>query len=130
MAQSSLNLIMIFNADGGLLNGVRDSFWKTFAPASYPCALCALAFGFFTVKADWKRFLEGVCAQKVELHKDDYRERLPEFMGELPVILLERANGDLETIASAEEMERMTRLDQLIALCRSRLEERGVGVAA
>lgn len=123
-------LVMIYNADGGLLNAVRDSVWKTFAPTSYPCALCALAFGFFTMHAEWKRFLERVPIAKLELHRDDYREELPGFDGALPVILLERADGTFDVLASAAEMEAMDGLGKLIALCEQRLHGLGVALAA
>lgn len=123
-------LVMIYNADGGLLNAVRDSFWKTFAPASYPCALCALAFGFFAMHGAWKRFLARVPLQRRELHKDDYREELPRFDGALPAILLQRADGRLDLVASAAQMEAMEGLDELIAHCERRLGELGLVLPA
>lgn len=123
-------LVMIYNANGGLLTAVRDSFWKTFAPASYPCALCALAFGFFTMRAEWKRFLARVPLPKRELHKDDYREQLPRYGGALPAILLQRADGSLELVASAEEMEAMKHLGELIDLCERRLRDFGLTLTA
>lgn len=121
-------LVMVYNAPGGLLWAIRDSFWKTFAPASYPCALCALAFGFFTAHGDWKRFLTRVQIGKTELHSDDYRAALPGFAGRLPAILLIDGDGEPQMIAYAEEMEAMTRLDQLIELAEARLRAAGVAV--
>ncbi len=114
-------LVMIYNADGGLLNAVRDSFWKTFAPASYPCALCALAFGFFTVKREWKAFLNRVPFETIELHRDDYRKHLPGFEEKLPVILLRDERGGVRIVASADEMNAMGDLSQLIELAERRL---------
>lgn len=121
MPEPRPSFVMIYNADGGLLNAVRDSFWKTFAPASYPCALCALAFGFFTAKREWKAFLERVPLEKIELHRDDYREHLPGLEEKLPVILLREPDGGLRLLVSADEMNAMEELDQLIALAERRL---------
>lgn len=129
MMSPPARLVMIYNADGGLLNGVRDSLWKTFAPASYPCALCALAFGFLAMHGEWKRFLARIPLPRRELHKDDYRGELPGFAGALPAIVLERADGSLDLIASASEMAAMAGLGELIAHCERRLGERGLILA-
>lgn len=123
MASKSAQLVMIYNAEGGILNGLRDSFWKTFAPQTYPCALCALAFGFFRARKPWREFLKRVPLEKRELHLDDYREALPEFIEPLPVIALSRSDGSIEVLVSAAEMNAMDRLDQLIALVEQRLAE-------
>ncbi|MEE4152880.1 MAG: hypothetical protein V2I27_01855 [Erythrobacter sp.] len=129
MTAPPARLVMIYNADGGFLNGVRDSFWKTFAPASYPCALCALAFGFFAMHGAWKSFLGRVPLPICELHRDDYRRKLPGFDGALPAIVLQRADGSLDMVANAPEMEAMRGLGELVALCDRRLGELGLILA-
>ena len=116
---------MIYNAPAGLPYAVRDSFWKTFAPTSYPCALCALAFGFFTMHREWREFLGRQPHEVMDLHSDDYHEVFPDLEERLPVILLRREDGSREIIASAAEMEAMTRLEQLVSLAERRLAEVG-----
>jgi hypothetical protein len=37
-----VKLVIVYNANEGLLAGAMDSLHKLFAPASYPCKLCAL----------------------------------------------------------------------------------------
>lgn len=128
MTPTPPKLILVYNADGGLLNALRDSFHKTFAAQSYPCPLCALAFGFFTVKREWKRFLQRVPLEKVELHRDDHAARLPGLTLPLPVIALELPNGALKPMVTAQEMEAMERLDQLIGLSERRLAAAGIGL--
>lgn len=120
-------LLMIYNAPGGLVYAVRDSFWKTFAPASYPCALCRLAFGFFAARREWKDFLARVPLKQVELHRDDYREHVPGWEGKLPVILLRERDGALRVVVSADEMNAMDDLKQLIGLVERRLRSALVG---
>jgi hypothetical protein len=119
-------LYHVYNADGGLLNAVKDSFHKTFAPASYPCALCALAFGFFAMRGEWKRLRRDILVPQYELHRDDYVAVLPDLDERLPVIVLREADGKLRPIVRAAEMEAMERLEELVALTRSRLAEAGV----
>ena len=121
MSKANSQLVMIYNAPGGLLYAVRDSFWKTFHPSTYPCALCALAFGFFAMHREWRDFLERQPHEVVELHADDYREELPELAERLPVILLRGGDGSHEVIVSGSEMEAMTRLRQLVELAERRL---------
>lgn len=121
-------LIMVYNADGGLLNAIKDSFHKTFAPETYPCPLCALAFGFFTMERDWRQFLARVPLPKIELHRDDYGECLPNVEQKLPVIVLRSGRGRLQIIASASEMQAMDDLNQLIELAERRLEEAGISL--
>ena len=133
MSTDRRTLVMVYNADSGLLNAVRDSFWKTFAPGSYPCALCVLAFGFFTMHREWKEFLARGPFEQSELHRDDYRERLPDFAGKLPVILLSEDGADARgvfagpyrIVVSADEMNAMDDLDQLIGLAERRLAGTG-----
>ena len=36
---------MIYNADGGLVNGALDLLHKTFSPATYACRLCDVTYG-------------------------------------------------------------------------------------
>ncbi len=126
MIQPEARLFLVYNADSGLLNAVRDSFWKTFRPSTYPCALCALAFGFFMMHRRWRRFLERVPLEKVELHRNDFHRELPGLEQRLPAIVLARSDGSRALIASANEMEAMGNLDELIALSARRLGEQGV----
>ena len=121
MTEKNAQLVMIYNAPGGLLYAVRDSFWKTLSPSTYPCALCALAFGFFTMHREWRAFLDRQPHEVVDLHSDDYGERFPDLAEDLPVILLVHQDGSREVIATAGEMEAMTRLGQLVELCERRL---------
>jgi len=121
MSEPNSQMVMIYNAPGGLLYAMRDSFWKTFNPSTYPCALCALAFGFFTMHREWRDFLERQPHQVVELHVDNYREKFSDLTERLPVILLCRADGSHQVIVSASEMEAMTRLGQLVELAERRL---------
>jgi hypothetical protein len=53
-------LILVYNADSGVLNMVKDAVWKVLQPSTYPCSLCALTYGWVSMHERWRRFL--VCA--------------------------------------------------------------------
>ena len=55
-----MKLVIVYNANEGLLAGAMDSLHKLFAPASYPCKLCALTYGLLSMRGEWRRFLDGV----------------------------------------------------------------------
>ncbi len=58
MKRTSPTLICIYNADGGVLNAARDMAHKILAPATYPCSLCALTYGAFTMQSEWRRTID------------------------------------------------------------------------
>lgn len=45
-----MRLVIVYNANAGLLAGAMDSLHKLFAPASYPCKLCALTYGLLSMR--------------------------------------------------------------------------------
>jgi len=38
-------LLFVYNADGGLLPGLKDMFHKILSPGTYPYSLCAVTYG-------------------------------------------------------------------------------------
>ncbi|MEE4200727.1 hypothetical protein [Erythrobacter sp.] len=126
MNDARRTLYYIYNADRGLLNAVRDSFHKTFAPDSYPCALCALAFGFFTMKPGWRKLRGQIAIEQKELHRDDYRRPFHDLEERLPVIVLRGEDGATEVLVRAEEMEAARNLEELVATTRKALARAGV----
>ena len=52
-------IIMVYNANGGVFPGIADVIHKTFAPGSYPCNLCLLAFGNFGKKGGMEKFFSN-----------------------------------------------------------------------
>ncbi len=118
---SAKQVILVYNAYGGIYPGIVDFVHKEMFPKSYPCNLCYLTFGTFSMKAEWKEFLESLPYKKTELHKDDFKRRyLPESLP-LPVILI--SNGTtVEILVSAEEINQRKTLQQLKELVQSKIE--------
>ncbi len=110
-------LIFIYNADGGIAQGIMDSIHKTLSPATYPCSLCALTYGTFTMDRRWRDWLKALPVPSLFYHQDDtpYRDV------DLPVVLVERG-GQIDTIVSAERLGELASVDALIAEIETRLQ--------
>ena len=121
MTSPQSRLILVYNANGGVLNGLRDSVWKAFRPSTYPCSLCALTYGWVSMHGSWRRFLDGLPHTKVFHHKDDFAEAFPGQQVALPVILLAPADGAPHVLVSAAELDALPDLPALIALVETRL---------
>ena len=121
MTSPQSRLILVYNADSGVLNMVKDAVWKVLRPSTYPCSLCALTYGWVSMHGRWRRFLDGLPLAKVFHHKDDYAAAFPGQQVALPVILLAPANGAPQVLVSAAELDGLPDLAALIALVDTRL---------
>jgi hypothetical protein len=120
-------LLMIYNADGGLVNGALDLLHKTLSPSTYACRLCELTYGPFGMKRDWRTTIEALPLPVRFLHRDEWLVERPGDATPLPAILAERADGGLETLVSAADFEGVTSLGSLRALLAARLAAVGEG---
>jgi hypothetical protein len=107
---SADRLIFVYNANGGIAQGILDSVHKTLSPATYPCSLCAITYGAFAMDRHWRAWLKALPVPSVFYHKDDspYRDLA------LPVVLVERGT-EIETLVSAERLNTLGSVDALIA---------------
>jgi hypothetical protein len=109
-------LIFIYNADGGIAQGVMDSVHKTLSPSTYACSLCAVTHGVFRMDPKWRAWLKALPIPTEFEHKDDTPHRdVP-----LPAILAERS-GQVATLIGARELADVATVDALIALLEARL---------
>ncbi|KPP91147.1 hypothetical protein [Erythrobacter sp. HL-111] len=123
---ATARLVLVYNADGGLLNAVKDAVHKAVRPATYPCSLCALTYGWAAMHSDWRRFLFRLPLEKVFLHRDEAAKALGGTQLDLPAILLDAGAGEPLVLVSAAELNAMQHRRALMALLLERLEETGV----
>ncbi len=117
---SATDIILVYNAWGGIYPGLVDFINKEFFPASYPCNLCYQTFGTFSMKKEWKHYLEGLPYKKRELHKDNFQRLYkPENLA-LPVILV-TDGSNVQVLASAEELNQQRSLEALIEVVNYKL---------
>ena len=109
-------LIFVYNADGGLLNALRDMVHKIASPATYPCSLCTLTYGPFAMRRDWRAFLGTLNCAKLFLYRDEVRKVLLMDDLALPAILLARGPGEPEVLISASALDGLPDLVSLIEI--------------
>ncbi len=104
-------LLIVYNADSGLINALMHAVHKQFYPETYPCSLCAITYGAVSMHGEWKRFLDALPLEVVFHHKDDFAESYPE-LGEgganetaLPAILVGERGAQPKVLLSAPELD-------------------------
>ena len=118
--------MFVYNADGGVLNALRDTWLRLRSPQTYPCQLCKLTVGVRGMNPRWKRFLDSLDLPVVFMHRDEFRSAYAASSWrnvDLPVALLQSGRG-LEVVVSAGQMRRATTAKELIASVRAGLETR------
>lgn len=85
-------IILVYNAKSGKLNVVKDFFIKEFLPSKYPCNLCSITFGTFTMKKQWKAFLDSLPLEKEFLHKDEFASKYALSFNQFPAIFVADTN--------------------------------------
>lgn len=121
MLNKAQTLILIYNADGGVANALKDGLHKWLSPQTYPCSLCALTYGAVSMRGEWRRFISALPLPSVFLYRDEFRRDLDARNLALPAILLAEGPGEPAVLVSAAELAALPDLAALIALMRARL---------
>lgn len=114
-------LLFVYNADGGLLPGLKDTFHKILSPATYACSLCAITYGATSMRPEWKAFIKSLSAEVEFLHRDEFIRAYPQHCTQpLPAAFSIDADGSLSLFIEPAEMQ-ATDLNGLMALVQQRL---------
>jgi hypothetical protein len=108
-------LIFVYNAGGGLFNGLADLAHKIFSPQTYSCNLCGLTYSHFGMKEEWKEFLGSLALPLEFLHRDEFQVGYGKAGIPLPAILTKRGNEltlllDASAINSCKTLEDLQQL--------------------
>jgi hypothetical protein len=116
-----MRLVIVYNANAGLLAGAMDSIHKLAAPATYPCKLCALTYGLVSMRREWRAFLDGLGTELLFHHRPDFRAAFPQVAEwPLPLIAVEQ-DGQLTVLVRAADFASIADLPQLMAVVARRL---------
>ncbi|MFW9877418.1 MAG: hypothetical protein ACFFG0_30380 [Candidatus Thorarchaeota archaeon] len=129
-------LIFVYNADsGGFFAGLKDTLHKTFKKSTYQCNLCAVTFGAFGMKKDWKNFVNDLDVpvefkkkdkfQFEFLHKDEFSDKYNVVDAKFPSAYLLDKSG-LDLFISQAEMNAVKTIDELKDLVNKKLEKFGL----
>lgn len=105
-------IVFVYNADSGLFNTLTDIAHKVFAPQTYECNLCAITYGNFAMRQEWKEFLETLGAELEFLHRDELAKRYGMRDVQLPAIFRKQDHA-LELWIGAEEINACKDIDDL-----------------
>jgi hypothetical protein len=127
MNQPSTRLLLVYNADGGILNAIKDAINKQVSPRTYRCSLCAITYGAVSMHGEWRRFLASLNLGVVFHHRDDFSRTYPDLDIALPAILIAECEKSVRLLLSAKELdtiadaaELMTRLEEKLVIERLR----------
>jgi len=90
-------LIMVYNADSGILSTLLDAVQKVVTPSSYDCPLCKVTHGAVTMRWEWRQFLGSLPLAKTTLHRDEFVRLYPGSSAQLPAIFV-REEGRLPVV--------------------------------
>ena len=114
------SILFVYNADSGIFNTLTDMAHKIFAPESYSCNLCAITYGNFAIREEWKEFLETLDAGLEFLHRDEYIARYGLTDTLLPAVFLKKGEA-LELWIAADEINRCSSVEDLKALITAKM---------
>ncbi|TGE14535.1 hypothetical protein [Hymenobacter elongatus] len=113
-------LIFVYNADTGLVNGLLDLAHKVVSPATYKCSLCALTYG-ARMRPEWKAFLNSLPVRARFFHRDDFSATYPQLAAtNLPAVFRQATGKKPALFVSAAELNQ-TDLPGLMHLLQQRL---------
>ncbi len=118
-------LVIVYNANAGIVAGVMDSVHKLVSPATYPCQLCAVTYGLTSMRREWRAFLDELGLETLFHHRPDFRAAFPAAADwPLPLVAVEQA-GALTQLVSAADFAAIPDLPTLIGVVRARLGQLG-----
>jgi len=98
-------LIFVYNADSGILNTGMHGMHKMLFPSSYPCSLCAITYGTFSMRKEWKAFIEELSISVDFMHRDEWL-KYTDRSDDLPAVLYENSRG-IEVVLSKSQLDVM-----------------------
>ena len=114
------HLIFVYNADSGKLNALADSLHKLISPSTYECRLCQITHSWFSEKAEWRSFIDGLGVECSFLHRDEFFRDYGEMNQGFPAVFFFR-KGELQVLISKSEFDDLDSITDLSALIKSRI---------
>lgn len=122
MASPLPELLFVYKADAGLVNGLLDTLHKTFSPATYACSLCAVTYGATAMRPAWRAFLQQLPARTTFLHRNELQQQFPQLSAQpLPAVFRRDSGLEWQPFLTAAELKSVQELPQLMQLVQSRL---------
>ena len=104
--KTETQLIFVYNADSGKLNAYLDMLHKVFSPNTYPCSLCAITYGPFSMHKEWEKFVGKLPCSVRFLHRDEWEAEF-ERRDELPAVFVQRGEV-IQILIDSKRMDELT----------------------
>lgn len=114
-------IIFVYNADSGLFNTVTDIAHKIFSPSTYECQLCAITHSAFSMREEWKTFLQSIHHEMEFLHRDEWKQQHQDKADDLPAVYY--GDETVSLLLSSKEINQCQTLEELKQLIKDRLPE-------
>ncbi len=120
-------LILVYNADSGLITALIHTIHKQLRPSTYPCSLCAITYGVVSMHGEWRRFLDRLDCEVVIHHRDEFAQVCPASGAgglrevALPAILFADGGEEPRTLIPADELDAMEDVQELMEALTVRL---------
>lgn len=123
MLKIATKIVFVYNADSGLVAGLKDYFHKVLRPSTYQCRLCAVTYGPLGMKGDWRRFVTHLPFGVEFLHRDEFSARFPDSREEFPAAFLVDDGGIVSKLVSAADLAGVESLEDLKSLVERKVRE-------
>jgi len=125
--QNSRELILVYNADSGFFNVIKDGLHKIVFPSTYQCNLCALTYSTVRMKDEWKTFIDKLKIPSEFLHRDEFLRMLKTHPhnikdAKFPSIFL-RKGEKISLFITHDEINKCKTLKDLMSLITKKLSE-------
>jgi hypothetical protein len=120
-----MELILVYNADSGFFNIIKDGLHKAISPSTYQCNLCALTYGTVIMRNEWKTFIDKLKIPTEFLHRDEFLRKLkshPHNVGDVkfPAVFLDK-EGKISLLITHNEINECKTLKDLMNLITEKL---------
>lgn len=114
-------LIFVYNAKSGIVNGVVDYVHKIVSPETYQCNLCALTYDNLGKKSEWVKFLETLKMKISFTYRDEIRDDpISAETVALPAVFMKK-KGHAKLLISSAEINKLSTLDELVVLVKRKV---------
>jgi len=104
-------LIFVYNADNGILRKIKDFWHKALNPSTYPCNLCLLTYGAFSMNKEWSEFIGSLDTKVSFTYRNRFRKR-HDMDVTFPSAFVKR-EGNVQLIITSDEMNKVKTLEEL-----------------
>jgi hypothetical protein len=93
-----------------------DAAHKLLSPGTYACDLCAITYGAWSMRPEWRDYVERLAYPAHFYHRGEFHRAYPQVEITLPAILIEDGGDFPRLLVQASDMNRGQSVADLIAL--------------